>query len=370
MSIPLNKHEINKISYILHQLHTSRDDKQFDEMINYYHIDTLIDTKHNGLITNLVIYLIRNNIKLLEDILIKIESFDDFKLMKRDYLQIIKYYYPINELRAIDIFVKTVLNGDINLLQSKDIDFIIENKLFKLLLNLDGLFINISKHWESTCLPLTKLKLYAILEDIANNILTLLEHEITTLHKNTLDAFSICNNTFDVIIDGGNVIYNFNGKYCDQSLYELEHIFKKIKEQFTSPLIVLHKKHIKIFPQLITLFKIYKIKYFLTPYNINDDLFILWFLLKNNNAFIISNDKFRDHIFKFDTNKQKYNFELGLCQFKNIIKQQTLGYNIINNICHIDPVPIYSNCIHITETHIYLPSPDGKFMEISVIDPI
>ena len=57
-------------------------------------------------------------------------------------------------------------------------------------------------------------------------------------------------------------------------------------------------------------------------------------------CFIISNDKYRDHIFNFNISEK----------FKNIITQQTINYeNKINDY------PKFSNCIQVIDDVIFIP---------------
>lgn len=97
--------------------------------------------------------------------------------------------------------------------------------------------------------------------------------------------------------------------------------------------------------------------YYLTPYNYDDDLFILWFFLHTNcQSFIISNDKYRDHIFNLN-NLKNDKFQ----EFKYIIKQQTISYDI-NMKC--ENFPTFSRCIQVSDK-IYIPHISGKFIELN-----
>lgn len=116
---------------------------------------------------------------------------------------------------------------------------------------------------------------------------------------------------------------------------------------------------------MITWFKTNEIIYYLTPYAINDDLFILWFFLKTKStAFLISNDKFRDHIFKFETSQKKLKSDFNLNQFYHIIQQQKLEYNIDNY--KINSKPIVSKCIQVIDNNIFVPHNLGNFIKISL----
>ena len=182
-----------------------------------------------------------------------------------------------------------------------------------------------------------------------------------------LTSFYTKLNDIKVIIDAGNILHNRQGVIIQQSFIDLENIIINVITNIGTPLIIIHSKHLKIYPELINIFIRTGVNYFRTPYNINDDFFILWFFLKYNcKAYIISNDKYRDHIFKFNTlSKNQSNIpnnDLNIFQFKNIIKQQTLQYN--TNINEIQKPLNWSFCIQMINDHIYIPHISGNFIQI------
>ena len=90
----------------------------------------------------------------------------------------------------------------------------------------------------------------------------------------------------------------------------------------------------------------------------NDDLFILnFFLTMKTKPYIITNDKFRDHIFKFEKSKQP---TYGMNQFKDVIMQQTVTFN--NNIINMKPK--ISFCIQKYKDNIIVPHMNGGFIYI------
>ena len=74
--------------------------------------------------------------------------------------------------------------------------------------------------------------------------------------------------------------------------------------------------------------------------------------LNSYNSFIISNDKYRDHIFSYNNTNVNYN------QFKNILYLYTLefSYNEIK--------PQYNYCIQIVDTKILCPHINNVFIEL------
>jgi hypothetical protein len=130
-------------------------------------------------------------------------------------------------------------------------------------------------------------------------------------------------------------------------------------------LLIIHRKHTKTFPNLINQLKSIGVTYFLTPYKVNDDIFILWFFLNiETKPYIITNDKYRDHIFHFETVNKKENTNLSMSQFKHVLSQQSLEYDITNNTIS-QPIRV-SRCIHKIENKIYIPHMSGQFIEINL----
>jgi hypothetical protein len=160
---------------------------------------------------------------------------------------------------------------------------------------------------------------------------------------------------FDTIIDGGSVIHNRYGKITKNSLYDLINIAKSCE----NPIIVIHERHKKTFNNMEELFNKHNISYFFTPRNKNDDIYILWFFLNNIGSFIVSNDKYRDHIFNLETKNKNTN-----SQFNHIISQQTLNFNCTTK--WIQPKPIYSKCIQIIDNTIFVPHKLGDFIQIKL----
>lgn len=346
----LDKKTVSLISYGLYnKLNNNNDYNDIDKILDFFNLDDLINTKNNGLISNLLnLYILLSDNSKIIQIIEKTNKLENFKLMKRDYLNLVKYYYDKDINLANFIFDNNVFS-----FQSKDIDFLIQNNLFLMLKKLDGLFINSTIDYHLVNPENIPLKLHTLKQDkidiISNKIKELISSELENIGKFNLDKYN-------VIIDAGNILHNNKGFINHESINNL----KKIINYTTSigfPLVIIHKKHIKKYPLIIQIFNFYKVKYYFTPFGFNDDLFILWFFLKSNTkAYIISNDKYRDHIFNFDIEKIDCNLE-----FKFIINQQTLSYNE-NYI--IDTIPQYSNSIQVINDKIYIPHLSGKFIQI------
>ena len=360
----LDKYGTNQLAYLLYANLNNHD--FIDMIIKQFTIESLIKTKNNGLISNILLYYIKilNNY-MINQLIEYINELSDFKLMKRDYLNLICYYYNDNYHQAQRLFEQNILVN--NNLQLKDIDFILENNLIKLLPYLDKLFIQVQNISYSLVNPQTiKLKKVNIKQSLILYLLKKIELEFT-INKSIINKI---NNFYKnikkeckVIIDAGNILFGRNGTITNYSFIDLENIIIKTKEIIGEPLIIIHQRHLKN-KKLLDLFLKTDTPYYQTPYNMNDDLFILWFFLKSNCIqYIISNDKYRDHIFKFNNiscNKDDF----SICEFKNIIKQQTLEYNLITN--NIQEILSWSMCIQHIDSNIYIPHISGQLLHITL----
>lgn len=219
-----------------------------------------------------------------------------------------------------------------SIILSKDVDFLIENKMFDLLSLILGLFIESSVNsypivdGNELVLKLKTID-FAIIYSIKDRVENILG--INTVKK--LNQFiKTQNKNFDAIIDGGNVIHARSGLICSSSLIDLENLIKLAKKEINNPLLVIHRRHLKTCPNIISCLNKMNVSYYLTPYNMNDDIFILWFFLHFSSIpYIISNDKFRDHIFKLETSNKNIIVNYNFSQFNNVLYQQTLKYNLV-----------------------------------------
>ena len=340
----------NNVAFLLYK--SLNNNIIIEQIIVHFGLDALLDTKINGIISNLLLYFININDELLiKHILVKCHDV----LMKRDYLNIIYYYWDSNREFAIELFDLNNLGSQC---EAKDIIFIIKHNMIELLKKLIGLFIELDiKDFDKELFKLNHNKLFGACPIMINHIIDML-----TLPQLKTLSFNFDKTNIGAIIDAGNVIHCRKGKFSYQSIIDLNQIINETRYLIGEPLIIIHKKHLKANPKILELFNLNKVQYYQTPYNVDDDLFIWWFFLKlQAKCFIISNDKYRDHIFKYDT-------QSSIIQFKNIIKQQTLNYNIDNMVGHIiTPKPLYSKCIQQIDDDIYIPTNSDMFIKVKYL---
>ena len=159
-----NKQIINNISWQLHTLLLNNNLKEISEIV-----DIIKESDYdNGIITNLILYYIKIND---ED---KINYFlKNYKLMKRDYLNVIVY-----DKKYLYLFDTIIDNFE---LLDKDLDFIINNKL-NVLHKLDGFFLKNNCNYKNT-IDTNLLKLYYLDEKSIELMLNLIEKEIIIIDK-------------------------------------------------------------------------------------------------------------------------------------------------------------------------------------------
>jgi hypothetical protein len=364
----LSKYDMNKLGFLFHK---NKDNPEIiSQAISFLGLENLINMKHNGIVTQILEYYInQSNEQQINYIFSLIYEISDFNLMKRDYLNLIKYYYIIDTKKSIDIFVNNILSKSSSntdyVIQSKDINFMIENKLFSLLTYIKDLFIEVSGDFNCVSQDLINYD-NKINVSINSSVFDIINQNLSSENKFYVENFwkiNSCN--YKAIIDGGNVLHSAKGKLNDESVSNLIKIIKQTELMLGKSLLIIHRKHTKTFPNLINQLKSIGVTYFLTPYKVNDDIFILWFFLNiETKPYIITNDKYRDHIFHFETVNKKENTNLSMSQFKHILSQQSLEYNIVTNT--ISQSIRVSRCIHIIENKIYIPHVSGQFIEINL----
>ena len=137
---------------------------------------------------------------------------------------------------------------------------------------------------------------------------------------------------FNVFVDGNNLLYYADGhdKQVKFTGYlRLQNAYKQLKSMGLKPLITLHERHgaknmsylKKQFPKRykIILNILKKLDMYYTPKSNNDDWFFIWGGIITSNAYIMSNDKFRDHIFSVSEDK-----------FKKYFKQLIIEYEVVS----------------------------------------
>ncbi len=353
----------NKLAWDLHK--NLMEPGFVDNIIKTIGLDLLLKTRNSGLISNIINYFVETaNTQMINQVESKIGN---IKLMKRDYMCLIKYFYVPDYPRAQMYWVTNILgvktNTNTSILQLKDINFILENKLHKLLGYLSGLFV-VSDYTGSACMisPNSQFKKFSIKPELQKYLITQLENYMGNYVKvaNSFYSSQIKNQT--VIIDAGNVLHGRNGKVTHESIQDLFNIIDLTRKTLGEPIVVIHKRHGKSYPVLIDMFIKSNVKYFQTPYNFNDDIFIMWFFAKSAGTLnILSNDKYRDHIYNYQSSAKSDDFFIS--EFANVLTEQTLSYQL--GTLEIQQALSYSFCIQVIGSNVYVPHISGKFIQVS-----
>jgi hypothetical protein len=339
-----------------YMLYCSLDDKDNClSLLEKIGIQNIINSKNNGLISNLLEYYIRYDNNMIALLIENLSKVDRFSLMKRDYLKLANFYYNNNYSLAESIFMNNILskvnfNSEF-ILNSKDIDYMIKNHMYRMLEKLENIFI--TSNLKTNLIMPQNLKLVDINQNIRDSILLKIESMIPNQKYFLKKNFGIKN--FKTIIDGGSVIHNRGGIIRNNSIDDIISIVKQCEQ----PIVVIHERHKKTINMIEYVFIQNKINYYFTPTHFNDDIFIIWFFLKNIGSLIISNDKYRDHIFNLMTKGKNTN-----SQFNHILSQQTLQFNCIKR--WIQEKPTYSNCIQKIDGILYIPHILGNFIKINL----
>lgn len=298
-----------------HQIYILLQEEKYDEIKNI--IQDLIqdiEYNHSGIISNILVYYIKtHNTNKVEEML-------KYSLKKRDYLHICEYFY---DTKGVDIFKHILNKFDWEI---KDIDYMIEHKLYKLLYCMENIYAETSFISNSNYIG-----------EYKRNIIDTKEI-YDYLLRNNINMEYINTKKYDIIIDGCNVIFS-------SKLYtpmELINKYVSLLKEY-SVLLVIHKRHRKKLSDL-------SVDVCYTEYKMNDDLFILKYYCLFGDSYILTNDEFNDHLHGMSK------------QTKEILHNKCIRYN--NFTIYF---PINSKCIQIKGDNIYIPVKQSNlFYEINV----
>ena len=319
-----NKYDINNICRMFYDYLNVKNFEYINtHILDKYGIEYLISLENNSLISLIFEFGINTN---NQEIITKIFP---FITRRRDYFHYLLYIKEDEEL-CKKIFIENI---KIESIIQKDINFLIDNKLFFLIKCLDGFFIKMD------CLgkkyPEIKFNKYKFDFSKINfeKIASIVDD------KNMIKFLNVLLwNKYPYIIDAGNVLFSRTGELDDYSIKDLDYVSSKFKDS----LIIIHSKHLKN-EKIKNLLK--DKSYFPTPHGFNDDIFIIMTYLYNN-CKIITNDNYKDHTIN---NNHLRNFI-----FDDLIK-----------FCNKDGIFIfkdeidYSQCIQVINDKIYIPAVNG-----------
>jgi hypothetical protein len=294
--------------------------------------------------------------------------------MKRDYFALM-VYNPEPEYCA-RLFTRHI---DAALLDSKDIRFMIENRLTFLFRYLDGKFLHDSQTAEGDSSELVEsdsvssLSRYTLqgCEHYIQKIVAQIEKDQmekdpknkSRQHVAVLKQLEKLVPLYDAIIDGGNVLHSYNGSPNPD---DLNAMIQLVRRNGCSPLVVIHKSHTderrnpSYAPRINAALR--DVPHIITPIGLNDDLFILlaylmriqkeeWKQKNGSRVSIITRDTYTDHMDKFKRAEKDVSDDFGKHLASDLVPFVNNGGGNIQ--FHLQP--LISHCIQIVEPYAYVP---------------
>jgi hypothetical protein len=358
--------ELGRLQRTMNELLQSGKMDEFRILLNQ-NAELIQTTREKGIITMVLRFAI------LEHDDARIASVFDRLSMKRDYFALM-VYNPEPEYCA-HLFTRYI---DAALLDSKDIRFMIENRLTFLFRYLDGKFLHDSRPTcdgdgggelveSEPCLCRYTLQ---GCEHYIQKIVAQIEKDPKNKSKQHLPVLKKLRETslYDAIIDGGNVLYSYNG---NPNPDDLNAMIQLVRRNGCNPLVVIHKSHTderrnpSYAPRINAMLR--EVPHIITPAGLNDDLFILLAYLiriqkeerkqKNGSRIsIITRDTYTDHMDKFKRAEKDVSDDFGKHLASDIVSfVNDGGGNMRICICLQPAIPAISHCIQIVEPHAYIP---------------
>jgi hypothetical protein len=322
-------------------------------------------TREKGIITMVLRFAILNN----DDA--RIASVFDRLSMKRDFFALM-VYNPEPEYCA-HLFTRYI---DAALLDSKDIRFMIENRLTYLFRYLDGKFLhdssqdisqgggeliesepNLSRYTLQGC----EYYIQKIVSQMEKDPKNKSQQHVPVLKKLGEKLGEAAAPDYNAIIDGGNVLHSYNGT---PNPNDLNAMIQLVRRSGCSPIVVIHKSHIderrnpSYAPRINALLR--DVPHIITPVGQNDDLFILLAYLmriqkeerKNGSRVsIITRDTYTDHMDKFKHAEKNMSDDFGKYLASDLVSYANDGGGNMR-ICL---QPAISHCIQVVEPCAYIP---------------
>ena len=381
MTVSTKKYYLSKTNQDLFDFHKALDnnDLSYCNFINFIDIDTKIkyyEINKKGYLSLIIKYLIliKNNnwLKLILDKYINY-------LRINDCLILIEY---LNNNNLVDYNSELFFNIHLNKwhFSSKSIKFLINNNLNKYLINLNGYYSNIEDIKDiknkSLISDFSKLKDYYKNINMDKYILLCIQKinnkkkidSYLTNINNFLNSLKNCKNY--IILDCGNILHCLsNGKINHKSYEYMLKLIEYLFEKNFTPIIIIHNRHLnkKLIKDnnILNLINYLESNYdnfiFKTPYNENDDYFILIisFMIRSK---IITKDNFGDHLHLFTDSEKNPSYQIN-----QLIKDIIIDYYFDkkNNLYFCNNInKQYSSCIQYIDDKIYIPN-NNNFIEIN-----
>ena len=360
MATTMSAKELGRLQRTMNELLQGGKMDEFRILLNK-NAELIQTTREKGIVTMVLRFAILNN----DDA--RIASVFDRLSMKRDYFALM--VYNRDPEYCAHLFTRYI---DAALLDSKDIRFMIENRLTFLFRYLDGKFLNDfqSASGDDTgefveyCEPCLSRYTLQGCEYYIQKIVAQIEKDPknkTQQHLPVLKKLEKLIPLYDAIIDSGNVLHSYNGTPNPE---DLNAMIQVVRRNGCSPLVVIHKSHTdeqrnpSYAPRINAMLR--DVPHITTPAGLNDDLFILVADLlriqkeerKNGSRIsIITRDTYTDHMDKFKHTEKDVSDDFGKYLASDLVPFVNDGGGNIR--LHLQPM--ISHCIQVVEPHAYVP---------------
>jgi len=302
--------------------------------------------------------------------------------MKRDYIELMIYKGdPAYNSRLFEAHIDTAF------LEPKDIKLFIEHGMTYLFRYLDGKFLHLDPDLDlegiQSCSEADKssiLRRYALpdcdhyIQEITQVIESSPKNK-TKSHLAVINQIRViatsCSNSYDVIIDGGNVLHARNGQPNPE---DLNRMITMLQSRGHSPIVIIHASHTDVSRSrsdhvvaVRNIFETRKVPFIASPYGLNDDLFILLAYLMRVptcGCSIVTRDTYTDHIDMFKNPQKNVSDDFGKHLAHDLV---SFTVSDAYRQMHVpDATPKrYTSCIQVVDTRVYIPlMPGSEFIEI------
>ena len=300
--------------------------------------------------------------------------------MKRDYIELMIYKGdPAYNRRLFEAHIDTAL------LEPKDIKLFVDHGMTYLFRYLDGKFLHLDPAHEkvSEVDKSSTLRRYALpdcdyyIQKITRALDSSPKNN-TKSHAAVIDQIralaTATSSSYDVIIDGGNILHARNGQPNPE---DLNRMITMLQSRGHSPIVIIHASHTDVSSRsrsdhvvaVKNIFETRKVPFIATPYGLNDDLFILLAYLMRVpicGCSIVTRDTYTDHIEIFKNPQKNMSDDFGKYLAHDLVSFTVSDAYRQMHVPDATPKP-YTSCIQVVGTRVYIPLISGsgsEFVEI------
>jgi hypothetical protein len=332
-------------------------------------IEMVRTTRERGVITMTLRLAIQQRDEELISMLV------DRLSMKRDYIELMIYKGdPAYNSRLFEAHIDTAL------LEPKDIKLFVDHGMMYLFRYLDGKFLHYPDpvHEGIEVVKSSTLRRYALsdCDHYIQKITRALDSSPknkTKIHVTVIDqirALATATSSYDVIIDGGNILHARNGQPNPE---DLNRMITMLQSRGHSPIVIIHASHTDVSRSrsdyvvaVRNIFETRNVPFIATPYGLNDDLFILLAYLMRECCSIVTRDTYTDHIDMFKNPQKNMSDDFGKYLAHDLVSFTVSDAYRQMYVPDATPKP-YTSCIQVVGTHVYIPLISGsgsEFVEI------